>query len=855
MISHGVVSRSLSHTLCLGSSSSSSQPVFFVAIAFVLLYWLYLTIVQLLSGPRRDLKSSLPVPPRALTGNGAWPILGHTILFHKHGQNIAYLFPPEWREWFFIPWSQKLGHMYSVFVWGQWNVVVKGKEQVEKLILEGDLTEGWPYKSPPTTLLGKTCLALLDGDEATCLRSMITRPLCHESVLKHAPRFAELAEQCIDDVLAGRFHKGDNKSTPAPVRPTSAAAPPPVASSSSSLPKQQQQQQQDSSENDSDHMYDDLLNTSDSDSSDDGGEKTHKVMLNALRSYTLNLMHGPVLNLDRHDRDYMSTTTSHRKMSQNSSSGIDDWCENKTVRFQDSSEEEMDESEMALPSQEMLLLWMERLKKGLCHMKITYGANWMQLWRCTWYGRALHARKKLEGMLSAHVEEREKRIPVHHEKGRATRDPFASAIPLWSFTELCFSRMEHPVMGFRNMSNMSQFRNRTRSENDVLPEMADVHTYSEAKIVVRPRNRAQSEPDMLVVESTKPAIKSNNNKRKPVVDSVLDQILREADHEGRGITRVATTEITLLIWMMMDAGQAWTSMALHLLSKHEDACDSVQAEIDHLAHKYADRLFTPFVLSKMEKLDNLIYEAIRFCPAFMGGVKMTNATVEFDEVQVPKHTTVLLSNLVDEESFTIHYDPPKQPQEMGKFYPSVDLYGFLPLQGLEIPIMILQTKIFLIVLLQKHTLASAGKRQTLMRRISEKITVSLRNIRSPHRPSSIMDQNRSRSVDDLCTLERGLQVEPKEGSVGASVSAPSTPPRPASSMSPPRTLRTSLTPPADPIHIEIRQEERLFTRVPFPEPRRPVRIVPRMGKVLFPPTTTAATCAKPGGMVSRGVTQ
>ena len=342
---------------------------------------------------------------------------------------------------------------------------------------------------------------------------------------------------------------------------------------------------------------------------------------------------------------------------------------------------------------------------------------------------------------------------------------------------------------------------------------------------------------------------------------MLDQILREADPEGRGISRVATTEITLLIWMMMDAGQAWTSMALHLLSKHEDACDQVQAEIDHLAHKYSYRLFTPFVLGKMEKLDNLIYEAIRFCPAFMGGVKMTNATVEFDEVQVPKNTTVLLSSLVDEESFTINYDPPKQPHEMGILYPSVDLYGFLPLQGLEIPIMILQTKIFLIVLLQKHTLASTGRKQTFMRRISEKITVSLRNIRSPaiHKASSISHQNRSRSVDDLCAMERGLQVETKEAPTAAA-SAPSTPLRHAASMSPPRTPRNSLSPPpADPIHIELRQEERLFTRVPFPEPRRPVRIVPRVaaGKILFAAPTIRpddATGTKPESL-SRGVTQ
>jgi hypothetical protein len=782
-----------------------------VVIALVIFYWLYLTIVQLISGPQRDLKSLLPVPPRALTGNGAWPVLGHTIFFHKYGQNIAYLFSPEWREWFFIPWSKKLGDTYSVFVWGQWHVVVKGSEKVEKLILEGDLTEGWPYKSPPITLLGKTCLAILEEEEAACLRSMISQPLSHDSVVKHAPRFAELAEKCIENVISGRFSNKGEKQQIAKIESAS-----------------------------SDSIYDELMNTSDSASSDDG-EKTYQIKLNALRSYTLDLMHGPVLNLNRSDRQYnMSTTMSNRKMSHDSVVADVE----KSVRFADSEEEKDETYHHELPSQEMLLLWMERLKKGLCAMKITYGSTWMQLWRMNWYGRALDARSKLEMMLSAHVEEREKRIPVHHEKGRVTRDPLASSIPLWRLTELYFFRTEHPIMGFRK-SSIAPCRNRTRSENDVVLDIGAAVDV-ESKVMVRPRNRAQSEPDFIGVESSMP---TSTSKRKPV-DAVLDQILREADHEGRGITRVATTEITLLIWMMMDAGQAWTHMALHLLSKHEDACSQVQAEIDYLAGKYHDRLFTPFVLSKMEKLDNLIYEAIRFCPAFMGGVKRTNATVELDSVQVPKNSNVLLSNLVEEESFTISYDPPKQPQDMGQFYPSVDLYGFLPLQGLEIPIMVLQTKIFLIVTLQRHALVSTGKRQSFMRRMTLKIGESFRQIRSAsiHKTPVLPPRSRSCSADDLCVMERGPEPKP------LSVSAPSTPLRMNSIAfkSSPPTPQTCHAP-CDQKHIEIRQEERIFTRVPFPEPRRPVGIVPRSERILFPASPDAAH-AKPG-MVSRCITR
>lgn len=750
-----------------------------------------------MSGPKRDLKSPLPVPPRALTGNAAWPILGHTMLFHKHGQNIAYLFPPEWKEWFFIPWSKKLGDIYSVFVWGQWNVVAKGRERVEKLIIEGDLTEGWPYKMPPTTLLGKTCLAILEEDEASCLRSMISRPLCHASVVKHAQQFAELAEKCIENVMSGHFNKGD---------------------------RHQATNRDDSSNN---YHDEDLVNQtgSDSGSSDSGDRAAHKIKLNALRSYTLDLMHGPVLNLDRNDRDYaMSTTTSNRKMSQGSLSEDVE----KAVRFEGNNDDNED-NQSQLPSQENLLLWMARLKRGLCDMKFTYGSNWMQLWRLNWYGRALHARKKLETMLAAHVEEREKHIPVHHEKGRSTRDPLASAIPLWRLTELYFSRTEHPVMGFRK--KIADNRNRTRSENDVVPEMAAGVASGTRIDTTRPRNRAQSEPDFIGVEKVKATNKSA--KRKAPVYSVLDQILREADQEGQGITRNAATEMTLLIWMMMDAGQAWTSMALHLLSKYDDACSQVQAELDHLQAKYKDRLFTSFVLSKMEKLDNLIYEAIRFCPAFMGGLKMTNETVELDGVQVPKNSNVLLCHVPEDSSFTINYDTPKQPQDMGMFYPSVNLYGFLPLQGLEIPIMVLQTKIFLIVLLKNHDLGSLGRRQNFMRRVTERISESFRHIRSPSMKSPLGGFNRSHSADELCDIESGPGVERK------SASAPSTPPRThgISSKAPVTTPETSGSPISggdNNKHFEIRHEERLFTKVPFPEPRRPVQILPRSDKQLFP---------------------
>eukprot|EP00934_Nitzschia_sp_Nitz4_P008783 Nitzschia sp. Nitz4//scaffold21_size171442//114551//115223//NITZ4_002177-RA/size171442-exonerate_est2genome-gene-0.189-mRNA-1//-1//CDS//3329542459//8773//frame0 len=174
-------------------------------LVLILCYLVYLTIIQMISGPTRDSSSQLLVPPRALSGNGALPVLGHTRLFTKYGGDMAFLFPPEWTEWRWLPWSRKLGEIYCVFVWGQWNVVIKGHERVKRMILEGDLTEGWPYKQPATALLGKTCPALLAEEDAICLRTMIRGPLSHASVLRQAPQFAEMAEKCLDEILASKF--------------------------------------------------------------------------------------------------------------------------------------------------------------------------------------------------------------------------------------------------------------------------------------------------------------------------------------------------------------------------------------------------------------------------------------------------------------------------------------------------------------------------------------------------------------------------------------------------------------------------------------------------------------------------
>ena len=186
-----------------------------------------------------------------------------------------------------------------------------------------------------------------------------------------------------------------------------------------------------------------------------------------------------------------------------------------------------------------------------------------------------------------------------------------------------------------------------------------------------------SEPNYVIgqlrqkLQETPSSTKPKRKKKKP--SSILDHMLRQEDNEGMGITRAATTEIILLLWMMMDAGQAWTAMALNLLSMDEDSCRAVQSEVDRLEKQYGrDRLFTSFVLEKMEKIDALIYEAVRLCPEFLGGMKVVKETVEVGGLQIPKNSNVIFCNPT-EEKFDLNAAVGKRPEAMGMNYPSTEL--------------------------------------------------------------------------------------------------------------------------------------------------------------------------------------
>ena len=125
----------------------------------------------------------------------------------------------------------------------------------------------------------------------------------------------------------------------------------------------------------------------------------------------------------------------------------------------------------------------------------------------------------------------------------------------------------------------------------------------------------------------------------------------------------------------MDVGNAWTAMALSLLASDKEALHLVQEELDTLdAEVGYSALFTPAVLRRMKYVDALLYESIRLCPAFLGGLKKTKATIEFTDigVQLPKNSHIFFCQPTDDD-FDIHRALDQKPENLGNMFPCVEL--------------------------------------------------------------------------------------------------------------------------------------------------------------------------------------
>jgi cytochrome P450 len=659
----------------------------FCCIAIVgvaIIYFIGLWIRQVFTWPRRDkhFDSKLPAPPRACTGNGAWPVYGHTRLFCRLAGDVALLFQPASREWGCFPekLSRTLGECFAIFIWGQWRIVIKGPERT-KLIMESmDLKESWPW-TPPVTLLGKSCFSFLEEDELEGFRRLIERPLAHRVILQYAPLFADLAEKCLDEVIAGKFRKKAKKNMPS------------GAGDGDSMQR-------------SNYTLD-FGYTTDCDCEDDtansaGGELLAKIKWESLRSYTFDIFDGPIMNMNKW------TKSSEQSQGEPSKEG------ERLPHMREEDEEEKD-----LEPREKMILWMDRMKRGLSVIKITFGPEWMHIWRCSEYGRALHARMHLQDIVQSHVEKVVETVPVKHERGHEFLNPTTQPIPFLSMRDN-MRRNKEGILGGPALKPNLAARPRTRSmpvvnQTDSEDETFDSSEYIEAFHIEQdlakpkycktpPRNTASKKvlsPPIQPLESPSHKKFRNEIEKKSAKDdidlvrkrlearipkqtqkeenrptmSVVERLLRQEDLDGNGLSQVVTTELSLLLWMMMDAGNAWTAMALNLLSTDKEARDLVQEEIDCLELEYGrENLFTRTLLAKMPYLDGLLYEAIRLCPAFLGGMKQTTESVELTDagVQIPKNSNVIFCQPSDMK-FDIHHACGRKPEDMGKRYPTVEL--------------------------------------------------------------------------------------------------------------------------------------------------------------------------------------
>lgn len=274
-----------------------------------------------------------------------------------------------------------------------------------------------------------------------------------------------------------------------------------------------------------------------------------------------------------------------------------------------------------------------------------------------------------------------------------------------------------------------------------------------------------------------------------ITTSLLERLLRVKGPDDVGISQTIITELCINLWMILDVGNVWTAMALKLLACDRLACQLVFEELDALQREYGEEILSPAALKKMKHLDSLLYESIRLTPPFLGGLKTTTKTVDIDdaEIQVCKGSHVFFCQPTDAK-FDIERALGKRPHTLGKRYPCVELFGFLPLQGLEVPLMVLQSKIFLIVALQCYE-PQIAKRKTFIRRVKNAVSeigFSRQKMQNRER-SEETDGNDSSSVDvstisdleDQCCI--GPDVSPQEAM-------------------------------------------RLFTKIPFPEPKRVIHL-------------------------------
>lgn len=372
----------------------SPQPFCCIAIVGVaMIYFAFLSLRHLFVGPGRSKESPLPSPPRAVTGNRAQPVWGHTPLFSKLGGDIALLFPADMREWWWLPhsWSRRLGEVFCLFIWGQWRTVIIGPERAKLVLDSQNIQDGWAW-TPPVTLLGKSCIPLLDEQEADFLMGLLRVPFSQGNIAQHAHQFAEIAETFMDDFVSGELNKKFDTSYDR---------------------KERRKRRDGTQEGAHDETFEEGCAAAKK--SELGSEHTNtsgceskwlKLKWDAMRSYTLDLIEGPVLGMN------MWETPSEQSHGQ---------ATTEKERVEPSKNDE-------IPYRARMMLWMDRLKVSLCVIKIPMGPEWMYLWPLTEYGRATIARQHLLKVISKHVADRSE-LNSHVRRGAGHYIQDAAALP------------------------------------------------------------------------------------------------------------------------------------------------------------------------------------------------------------------------------------------------------------------------------------------------------------------------------------------------------------------------------------------------------------------------------------------
>jgi hypothetical protein len=237
----------------------------------------------------------------------------------------------------------------------------------------------------------------LDEQEADFLMGLLRVPFSQGNIAQHAHQFAEIAETFMDDFVSGELNKKfdasyDRKERRKRRDGTREGVHDETFEESCAAEK--------NSEMESEHTNASICES-----------KWLKLKWDAMRSYTLDLIEGPVLGMN------MWETPSEQSHGEATT-------EKEKVKPSNNDE---------TPCRARMMLWMDRLKVSLCVIKIPMGPEWMYLWPLTEYGRATIARQHLLKVVSKHVADRsdsELNSHVRRGTGHYIQDAAALRFPL-----------------------------------------------------------------------------------------------------------------------------------------------------------------------------------------------------------------------------------------------------------------------------------------------------------------------------------------------------------------------------------------------------------------------------------------